>query len=64
MGYVQSKLRTNACEEEMKYEPHEKFCERICSTLLNFSTEIIESIQSMQNWINLVLAGKGYYTRY
>ena len=59
---VGSKLRTDTWKQEIKYEPYEK---RACSTLLNFSTEIIgRTIESMPNRMNLILAGKGHRTNY
>ena len=62
---VRSKLRTGAWEQEIKYEPYEKFCEIVCSTLLNFSTEIIDrTIEAMPDRRILILAGKGHRTEH
>ena len=62
---VQNKLRTDAWEQEIENEPYEKFCEKVCSTLLNFSTIIMDrTIESMPNRMNLLLAGKGHRTKY
>ena len=62
---VQSKLRTDAWEQEMTYEPYEKFFKRVCSTLLNFSAEITDRTkESMPNRVNLILARKGHRKKY
>ena len=62
---VRSKHRTGAWEQEIKYEPYEKFCEIVCSTLLNFSTEIIDrTIEAMPDRRILILAGKGHRTEH
>ena len=55
---VRNKLRTDGWEQEIKYEPYEILCERVSSTLLNLTTEIINlTIESMLKRMNLILAG-------
>ena len=62
---VQRKPRTDAWKQEINNEPYIRFCERVCSTLLNFFTEIIDrTIESMSNQMNLILARKGHRTKY
>ena len=60
-----SKLRTDAWEQQIEYEPYKKFCEKVRSTFLTFSTEIIDrTTKSMPNRMKLILAGKGHRTKY
>ena len=62
---IRVQLRTDAVEKKIESETYEQFCERVKTTLLNYSREIIDrTIESMPNRMKLILQGKGCRTKY
>ena len=62
---VHKKLREDAIEHHIEHESYEQFCNRVKTTLLNFSRDIIDStIESFPKPMKLIMKGKGHCTKY
>ena len=61
---VRKKLREDAIEHHIEHESYEEFCNRVKTTLLNFSRDIIDStIESLPKRMKLIMKGKGHCTK-
>ena len=62
---VRKKLREDAIEHHIEHESFEEFCNRVKTTPLNFSRDIIDStIESLPKRMKLIMKGKGHRTIY
>ena len=62
---VHKKLKEDAIEHHIELESYEEFCNRVKTTLLNFSRDVIDStIESLPKQMKLIMKGKGHRTNY
>ena len=65
LNNVRKKLREDAIEHHIEHETYEEFCNRVKTTLLNFSQDVIDStIESLPKRMKLIMKGKGHRTKY
>ena len=62
---VRKKLREDATEHHIEHESYKEFCNRVKTTLLYFSRDVIDStVESLPKQMKLIMEGKGHFTKY
>ena len=56
---VRKKLRRDAIKHHIEHESYEEFCNRVKTTILNFTRDVIDStIESLPKRMKLIMKGK------